>query len=186
MSIYVSRSPYRQYSAPTRKGFRLPSFSGISGIFKRKSHLSRTVAARSAPRMRRGSDTGESMGAMVASAASAGVQSVASAKQFFHNVKAKKVHFEFGPGTVMISLGVIAAVMSLSYLVHFNKVATKGYDLRRLEAERQELLSQYDVKNMKVAEATSLNHIINSDRLNGMRKPGEVIFVRSNTAIASR
>lgn len=185
MSIYVSRSPYRQYSTPTRKGFRLPSFAGISGIFKRKNRLSRTVSARSAPRVRRG-NSGESVGAMVASAASAGVQSVVTAKQFFHSVKSKKVHFEFGPGTVMISLGVIAAVMSLSYLVHFNKVATKGYDLRRLEAERQELLSQYDVKNMKVAEATSLNYIINSDRLNGMRKPGEVIFVRSNTAIASR
>lgn len=182
MSIYVSRSPYRPYSAPVRRGFRLPSFSGI---FKRRTRLSRTVAARTAPRIHRG-NSGESVGSMVASAATAGVQSVVSAKQFFHNVKAKKVHFEFGPGTVMIGLGVIATVMSLTYLVHFNKVATKGYDLRRLEAERQQLLSQYDVKNMKVAEATSLNHIINSDRLNGMRKPAEVLFVRSNTAIASR
>jgi len=143
------------------------------------------VAVQAAAR-RHSRNSEESLGAMIGSAATAGAKSVVTAKQFFHSVRSKKMNFEVGPGTVMVGLGVLAVVMSLAYLMHFNQVATKGYDLRRLEAERQQLLSQYDIKNMKVAEATSLAHIIGTDKVGKMHRPNEVAFVHGSNAIASR
>lgn len=111
--------------------------------------------------------------------------SMSSFKSFLQTIKDRTTRLEFGSSTVIVGLLVIAVGMSLAYLIHFNRVATKGYDLRRLEAARQELMTQYDIKNMKLAEAKSLNTIINSDRISAMRKPNELIFVRGNTALAS-
>jgi len=93
---------------------------------------------------------------------------------------------EFGPSMAIVGLLLIAVLFILLYLAHFNQVATKGYDLRRLEADRQNLLDQYDIKNMKLAEAKSLATIIASDKVSAMRRPSEVSYVRGNTVIASR
>lgn len=102
------------------------------------------------------------------------------------NIKSGKMKFEIGPGSMVFGLATIALTMSLLYLAHYNSVATKGYDLRRLEAARQQLMTQYDIKNMKLAEAKSLSVIAASDKVGGMRRPGEVTFVQGTTAIASR
>lgn len=102
------------------------------------------------------------------------------------NIKSGKMKFEIGPTSMIIGLATVALTMSLLYLAHYNSVATKGYDLRRLEAARQQLMTQYDIKNMKLAEAKSLSVIAASDKVDGMRRPGEVTFVQGTTAIASR
>lgn len=98
----------------------------------------------------------------------------------------KNVKFEFGPFALIVTLLLIAVLISSIYLMHFNKVATKGYDLRKLEASRQELLSQHSIKDSNLAEVKSLNSMLQSGRLDHMRKPSEIIFVRGDTAIASR
>lgn len=94
--------------------------------------------------------------------------------------------FEFGPLALIVTLLIIAVLISSVYLMHFNKVATKGYDLRKLEASRQELLTEHSIKDISLADVKSLNSVIQSGRLNNMRKPSQIIFVRGNTALASR
>lgn len=101
-------------------------------------------------------------------------------------IREATLKLEFGPSLAIGGLFIIAVLFMLLYLAHFNQVATKGYDLRRLEADRQQLLNQYDIKNMKLAEVKSLNTIIASDRVTTMRRPAEITYVRGNTAIASR
>ena len=101
-------------------------------------------------------------------------------------VREATMRFEFAPSMAIGGLFMIAILMSLLYLAHFNQVATKGYDLRRLEADRQQLLNQYDIKNIKLAEVKSLYNIASSTRASAMRRPGEVIYVRGNAALASR
>jgi len=101
-------------------------------------------------------------------------------------IKEATMKLEFGPSMAIGGLFLVAVLFSLLYLAHFNQVATKGYDLRRLEADRQQLLDQYDIKNMKLAEAKSLTTIMASDKVSAMRRPAEIAYVRGNTAIASR
>lgn len=101
-------------------------------------------------------------------------------------VREATMGFEFGPATAVTGLFIISLLLGSLYLAHFNKVATKGYDLRRLEADRQQLLNQYDIKNMKLAGVKSLANIAATDRVSAMRRPAEIVYVRGNTALASR
>ncbi len=110
---------------------------------------------------------------------------IAGAMHAAKNVGRQKVRFEFGPGSVMIIMLVAAIALSFAYLAYFNQVATRGYEMTRLEADRQQLLNQYEIKNMKLAEVKSLNAIASSDRVSAMRRPGSVEFVRGDTALAA-
>lgn len=92
--------------------------------------------------------------------------------------------FAFGPSTLIIGLILIAIFMSFLHLLHFNQVATKGYDLRRLETDRQHLLEQFQAKNMHVTEIKSLNVISQSHKAQSMVRQGELNFVRGDTALA--
>lgn len=114
-----------------------------------------------------------------------GTSSLQQALETAKNIKGGKMEFEVGPVAIIFSLSAIAVTMSLLYLTHYNSVATKGYDLRRLEADRQQLMTQHDIKNMKLAEVKSLSVISESERVSRMRRPSEVSFVQGSMAIAS-
>ncbi len=115
-----------------------------------------------------------------------GTESVQKAVQVAKNIKSGKVKFEIGPASLILGLIMISVTMSLLYLAHYNSVATKGYDLRRLEADRQQLMTQYDIKNMKLAEAKALATISSSEKVGSMRRPADATFVQGATALASR
>ena len=108
---------------------------------------------------------------------------------FFQNIKRQnkeRIRFSIGPMAIIIGLGLFAAGMSTLYLMNFNKVATSGYALRRVERDHQGLVDQYQIQNMKLAELASLTHIAQTETVEGMRYPKNVVFVRGNTAVASR
>ncbi len=94
--------------------------------------------------------------------------------------------FEFGPWALIVLLFIVGVLISSLYLMHFNKVATKGYDIRKLEAERQILLTQNGIKDISLSEMKSLKNIIQNERLQSMRKPSTVVFVKSENVLASR
>lgn len=183
MSIYIARSPYSsQFKTRRRLTF---SFPQLGSLFKKKtariaaggsitpaSGIIRPIVRRERQALSGASKT------LSASRSSLGGT--------FRKIKAATLRFEFAPSMVIGGLFMIAVLFSLLYLAHFNQVATKGYDLKRLEADRQQLLSQYDIKNMKLAEAKSMANIMSSDRVSGMRRPSEVSFVRGDTVLASR
>lgn len=102
------------------------------------------------------------------------------------NVKGTKVRFEFGPNAVIGCLLVMVAFLGCAYLAHFNQVATKGYDLKRLEADRQQLLNQYEIKNMRLAEIQSMNTIIRSEKADSMRRPSEIEYVKGASVLAAK
>jgi hypothetical protein len=100
------------------------------------------------------------------------------------NMKSGKIKFIIKPSFIIIGLILVAGSLSLMQLTHYNVVSTKGYELRRLEADRQQLMGQYEVKNLKLAEVKSLSAIASSDRVSVMRRPNAVHYVRGNTALA--
>lgn len=156
MSIYVARSPYRTSFNKPRLKISFPEFGGL---FKHRAYRRARPHLEAAPR-----------------AISRDVSS-----SMINNIKTRTLKMEFGPNAVIITLMMTAVLLSLLYLMHFNRVATKGYDLNRLDASRQQLLGQYDVKNMKLAEIKSLNNMIQSGKLEGMRRPANVMYVNGGT-----
>lgn len=188
MSIYLARSPYRTSFG---SGSSIPKlkirFPKISGLFAKKTvapavarRLSGLHLATGHARLRGGQDLHGAQSQLRDSR----LNSTGRSNLFAMLGKAKTatLHYEFGPRSVMIGLMMVAVLLSLVYLIHFNKVATKGYDLNRLDASRQQLLTQYDVKNMKLAQVKSMDNMIQSGRMESMRHPSNIIFVRGGTA----
>lgn len=95
-----------------------------------------------------------------------------------------KWKLQFGPMTLIGGLVVVAVGMSILYLMHFNQVATKGYDLKRLEVDRQQLMDQNQVSNMNIDKVKSMNSVLTSGRIQRMVKANNVSFVRGDTALA--
>ena len=159
MSINISYSPYRS------------SFQSGS----RRRALRRSV---SAGRMRGGSGGGM-----------AGGFNFGGIKAFnLGSVKAAVMRIEFGPSSLIIGLILISTLLMILYLATYNKIATKGYDLKRLEADHQLLMNDYDISNMKLAQVKSLTNMIVTARIaDTMRKPATVEFVHGgDTVLASR
>jgi hypothetical protein len=180
MATYASYSPYRSSyrSSVSRRGLHI-SFPKLSGLFRKRRSLSKGFVLRSTNLRQRRVESESALPVQNSS-------SLPSVSHFATNVRQGTLKFEFGPMSVMVTLFLIACLMGLLYLMHFNQVATKGYDLRRLEAARQQLTSQNDIKNMKLADAKSMARVISSDRVSVMKRPAELIYVRGNTALASR
>lgn len=109
-----------------------------------------------------------------------------SLKDTINKFKGVKLNYEFGSTAVIIGLFILAVSSSMFYLAHFSNVATKGYELKRLEADHQQLLNQYEIKNMKLAEVKALKRIASSERVSAMRRPSNIEFIHGTTAIASR
>lgn len=201
MSLYVARSSYRTSGRPG-----LLNFSRLREFFKKRdrridrSSVSFSLNGFGRFRRRRAFSTRTSRPQGFAmmngqtythrNSLAGGLKGMeifrTKASETFKKVKEVKIRHVFGPSAVMISLAVFAVGISLLYLAHFNQVATKGYDLRRLQADQDQLMSQYEIKNMRLAQITSLNTIAHSDRASVMRRPADVMFVRENTALASR
>ena len=49
---------------------------------------------------------------------------------------------------------------NMNWLMQFSKVATKGYEITRLEVERNKLLTEREVMNVKVARERSLRSFL--------------------------
>ncbi len=94
--------------------------------------------------------------------------------------------FEFGPMTIIVGLFLLSILLSCLYLMHFNRVATSGYDWRRLEADRAHLLNEYELRDMRLAQVKALSTIVGQDSIHSMHKANSVIFVRRDSDIASR
>lgn len=102
------------------------------------------------------------------------------------DLRGKQFKLVIGPKHVIVGLFLVSVFLSLASLVTFNHMATKGYELNRLEAKRQELMTQYEIKNMKLAEVKSLTNIVETERASVMRRPSDIIYISGNTFIAKK
>lgn len=91
---------------------------------------------------------------------------------------------EIGPYMLIVSLIVFIALMSVTTLMFSTKEVTKGYRLKDLEGKRNVLVKEQETKQMHLAEVQSLDVIRASAKLQTMRKPGEIVYLRSDSSLA--
>ncbi len=192
MSVYLSKSPYylNSYRAGSARKVRKnrPAHRNASRLWDSGSSLSDPRRLRSSkPSIFAAFQKKTKMGAQRTSqVVKKSAETFSEVARSVTNIPKKKASFELGSSTIIAGLTGFAILLGLGYLAHFNQVATKGYDLKRLEADRQQLLSQYEIKNMRLAEIQSLTTIIESEKADSMRRPFSVEYVRGNNVLAAR
>lgn len=75
-------------------------------------------------------------------------------------------------------------ILSFFYLVKFTEIHTKGYQLRKLEIERDQLKNTQEFQSTNIAKLKSLASIRSSDiamRMVPMQKP---VFLREDGSFA--
>ncbi len=85
---------------------------------------------------------------------------------------------------MILSMGLLITFLSVSMLVNFNHVSTKGYTIKYLEVQQQALYEQNELLKKDLLEKKALSQLSLTDKANSMRTPSEIHFVRGNTALA--
>ncbi len=93
---------------------------------------------------------------------------------------------EVGVNALVFVIIALVTFISLAYLANSNRNATKGYALKNLEVERSELLTENEVWDMEIARVQALANIQNDPKIKRMVKSDTPLFVRGDTAIASK
>ena len=93
---------------------------------------------------------------------------------------------EVGINALVFIIIALVAFISLAYLANSNRNATKGYALKNLEIERTQLLTENEVWDMEIARVQALANIQNDPKIKSMVKTDTPLFIRGDTAIASK
>ncbi|MBN2096063.1 hypothetical protein JW752_01550 [Candidatus Peregrinibacteria bacterium] len=93
---------------------------------------------------------------------------------------------EVGVNALVFVIIALVAFISLAYLANSNQNATKGYALKNLEVQRSQLLTENEVWDMEIARVQALANIQNDPKIQRMVKTDTPLFIRGDTAIASK
>ena len=87
---------------------------------------------------------------------------------------------EMGTFSLMVVVILLALLVSLLYLAHANRTATRGYVLKKLEIEKNSLRTDMEIWESRVSAARSLNAIEDSEVLRKMERVKEPIYLRAD------
>ncbi|MCH2188261.1 hypothetical protein MK079_00330 [Candidatus Gracilibacteria bacterium] len=80
-------------------------------------------------------------------------------KHFSSSRKKQRDSFEMGVNSTYIILLTLMSILLLYYVWILNVNATKGYDIRELEREKQELSIQKELLEVRLSDLESLSNI---------------------------
>jgi len=87
-------------------------------------------------------------------------------------------------GALLFTSVAIISVLSLAFLAHGNRTATKGYEIKTLREARTDLLRENEVLSMQIADLQSLDTMANDETIRAMVKVEEPRYIRGDTAVA--
>jgi hypothetical protein len=91
---------------------------------------------------------------------------------------------ELGVGAFLFVCISIICLLSLLFLSHNNRVATKGYELKVLQAQRSELMRTNEVLSMQIADLQSLEAMESDSVIKNMIPAERPRYIRTDTAVA--
>lgn len=94
------------------------------------------------------------------------------------------IKFDINPVALMGGLLLLVVLLGFFYLLNYNKLATKGYNLKRLEIARQELQVERNEKTLYLAKVRSLTEMLKEEKFDGMRKPEKLEYVYGEQVLA--
>jgi hypothetical protein len=91
-----------------------------------------------------------------------------------------------GPYFLVFSLIAFVILITVVTLMFSTRQVTKGYVLSKLDDEHQVLITQSEQNEMRISQVRSLDYIKNSESIGHMVSPDQIVFMGTDTAIASR
>lgn len=85
---------------------------------------------------------------------------------------------------VVVTMCVTISFLSIMLLVHFNKVATKGYTIKYLEVQQQQLWEENEILKKELLEKKALTDMRITEKAASMGSPKHVSYVTGHTALA--
>ena len=95
------------------------------------------------------------------------------------------MNFYVGKISLMFILMAFIAVLGFIYLYDFNANATVGYELSKLEYERNKLLTVQEQNSIDISKSQSLEYIMQSSSVRKMVKVSSVDYLGKDTALAA-
>jgi hypothetical protein len=92
----------------------------------------------------------------------------------------------FKPFLVVASFGLVISFLSVMMLVHFNHVATKGYTIKYLEVQQQNLWEKNEQLKKDLLKEKALTLLMETEKAKSMIKPPEVTYVIEHSALAKK
>jgi len=80
----------------------------------------------------------------------------------------------------MVVAILLALAVSLLYLAHANRTATRGYAIKKLEIEKNELTTNLEIWDQRVSEARALETIKNSKIVSEMIKVKNPKYIQTD------
>ena len=93
---------------------------------------------------------------------------------------------ELGPYFLVGSLVLFVVLITVITLLFSTRQVTKGYVLNMLESEHQELTKANEIQDMELSKVRSLNFIKESSKVRSMVRADQIVFIKGDTAVASR
>jgi len=84
--------------------------------------------------------------------------------------KTTREEFKFNTNFTYILILFFIGFLWIYYVWTLNSNATKGYNLRKLEIEKRNLSIEKELLEVKIAELSSLSHLMKSSMLKNMEK----------------
>lgn len=102
--------------------------------------------------------------------------------RFFSQRKNEKEKYKFGVQSTYIVLLTLICGMLLYYILMLNTTATKGYNIIKLEEEKNRLVTELGRLNQKIADIESLDTIRSGDDTKLMEpvEDAEYLVVKEN------
>ncbi len=85
---------------------------------------------------------------------------------------------ELGATSLVFVVVALALVVSLIYLAHANRVATRGYILKQMETEKNTLITENEIWKQRVSEGKSLETIKSSPAVERMVPVGGAEYIQ--------
>lgn len=85
---------------------------------------------------------------------------------------------------LLFSLTFMIGVISFFYLLKSTEIHTKGFNLRKLEIQRNQLLTSYESKGTDIARFKSLNSVRESDIASSMVPARNAVYLTKDGNIA--
>lgn len=83
---------------------------------------------------------------------------------------------------LMFSMTFLIGILSFFYLIKFTQIHTKGYLVRRIEIERNGLMTDREVSSTGIAKEKSLEAIRTSSVISRLVPVRELVFIKEDGA----